>query len=73
MYSTPSHISTPLRLSTAEASQYTGIPEATLRYWRHNHTGPASYCIGARVYYDIADVDAWVADQKSATVRGGVA
>lgn len=72
MNSTPAQVPTPTRLSTTEASNYTGIPASTLRYWRHNHTGPASYSIGARVVYDLADLDAWIAEQKAATVRGGV-
>jgi hypothetical protein len=64
-------IPTPPRLSTAETSIYTGIPASTLRFWRHQGSGPASYSIGARVFYDVVDLDAWVAAQKAASVRGG--
>lgn len=71
MSSTPTPVSASPRLSTAEASDYTRIPGSTLRYWRHNRTGPASYSIGARVFYDITDLDAWIAAQKAATVPGG--
>lgn len=70
--STDAQVPIPSRLYTTGAAAYTGIPVSTLRYWRHNHTGPASYSIGARVVYDIADLDAWVTAQKAATVRGGV-
>ena len=60
------------RLSTAEAAEYTGIPANTLRYYRHREVGPASYKVGARVIYDLDDLDAWIAAQKTATVRGGL-
>lgn len=60
-------------LSTAGASIYTGIPESTLRYYRHLGVGPASYRIRHRVVYDVADLDAWIAAEKAKTVRGGVA
>jgi DNA-binding transcriptional MerR regulator len=60
------------RLSTADTSKYTGIAESTLRYYRHIGTGPASYTISSRVFYDIADIDAWVAAEKAKSLRGGV-
>lgn len=52
--STPAPVSASPRLSTIQASEYTGIPVATLRYWRHNRTGPASYLIGSLNATDIA-------------------
>ncbi len=60
------------RLSTAQAADYTGLAESTLRYYRHAGTGPASYTIGAKVFYDVFDCDAWLAAQKAASLRGGV-
>jgi DNA-binding transcriptional MerR regulator len=62
----------PTRLSTREASTYLSLSESTLRYYRHIGIGPASYVLGRRVFYDLADLDAWAEAQKSATVRGGV-
>lgn len=73
MNSTPTTVPTSSRLSTNDASRYAGVPVSTLRYWRHNGTGPASYSIGVRVFYDLADLDDWIAAQKAATLRGGVA
>jgi len=70
VYSTTTQTPASARLSTAEAASYTGIPVSTLRYWRHNRTGPASYVIGSRVWYDVVDIDAWITEQKAATVRG---
>lgn len=61
------------RLTTTQAEEYTGVPAATLRYWRSRGEGPASYTLGGRrVVYDLADLDAWLDAQKKATVRGGV-
>ncbi|MDN4520523.1 helix-turn-helix domain-containing protein [Mycolicibacterium austroafricanum] len=64
---------TKCRLSTAEAAEYAGIPANTLRYYRQLGTGPASYKLGSRVVYDLADLDSWLAAEKVKTVRGGVA
>jgi hypothetical protein len=61
------------KLSTPKASEYLLVPESTLRYWRHLGVGPASYVLGRKVFYDLVDLDDWVAAQKAATVRGGVA
>lgn len=58
-------------LSTAEVSEQTGIPAATLRYWRHCGTGPRSYTLGSSVRYDPQDVQDWLQAQKAATGRGG--
>jgi hypothetical protein len=63
----------PARLRTKDAAEYLGgVSEDTLRYWRYAGTGPRSYRLGRRCYYDMADLNAWIAEQKSATQRGGV-
>jgi helix-turn-helix protein len=66
------HADPPERMPTADAAEYTGLAAATLRYYRHAGIGPASYRIGAKVFYDRVDLDAWLAEQRAATVRGGV-
>lgn len=58
-------------LSTAEVSEETGIPTATLRWFRHQGIGPRSYRLGRGVVYDRVDVDAWRAAKKAATSAGG--
>ncbi|BBZ77467.1 hypothetical protein MANY_28040 [Mycolicibacterium anyangense] len=64
---------TPARLRTKAAAEYLGgVPEDTLRYWRYAGTGPCSYRLGRRCYYDLADLDSWIAAQKVTTQRGGV-
>jgi hypothetical protein len=62
----------PARVATAEAAHYTNLAESTLRYYRHANIGPKSYTIGVRVFYDIGDLDEWLAAQKAASLRGGV-
>ena len=63
----------PSRMLTPAAAEYCGLAESTLRYYRHADKGPISYLIGSKVYYDVADLDEWLATQKAATLRGGVA
>jgi DNA-binding transcriptional MerR regulator len=47
-------------------AEMTGLPEATLRYWRHVGIGPPSARLGRRVVYRRADVDAWIDEQFAA-------
>lgn len=47
-------------LRVPEVSELTGIPEATLRFWRHVGTGPPSAKLGRRVVYREAEVIAWI-------------
>jgi predicted DNA-binding transcriptional regulator AlpA len=53
---------TPMELlNTPEASVFTGIPEATLRWWRHlGDKGPRSAKLGNRVVYRKQDLVDWV-------------
>lgn len=60
-------------LSTADVSTRLRVPQATLRDWRHNNYGPPSFALGRNIKYDEAELNAWVADQKAATGRGGQA
>ncbi|WAC93574.1 helix-turn-helix transcriptional regulator [Mycobacterium sp. Aquia_213] len=64
---------TRIRLSTKQAAEHLGIPEATLRWWRHRgDLGPRSYALSARhVVYDLADLDAWAEQRKAETQRCG--
>lgn len=47
-------------LRISEVAEWTGIPEATLRYFRHQGTGPKSAKLGRRVVYRESDVQAWI-------------
>lgn len=57
-------------LGTKDVSEWTGIPEETLRYFRHRDEGPASFKLGRRVVYARADVERWIEAQRSATLSG---
>jgi hypothetical protein len=54
------------------ASEITGVPVGTLRFWRATNQGPRSYVVGGRLWYDVADLDAWTEQQKAQSIRGGV-
>lgn len=55
-----------------EVSDATGIPEATLRWYRSVGKGPKCFRVGRRIRYRKSDVIAWFAAQESASARGGV-
>jgi predicted DNA-binding transcriptional regulator AlpA len=46
-----------------EVAKMTGLPENTLRFWRHQGIGPRSARLGRRVVYRECDVVAWVEEQ----------
>lgn len=48
-------------MTTAEVAKYAGIPEPSLRWFRHvGQGGPRSFKLGRRVLYLRSDVDAWL-------------
>ncbi len=58
-------------IGTAEVSGMTRLPDGTLRYYRHTGIGPSSFKLGRRVVYRRSEVERWIAEQESATRRGG--
>ena len=52
------------RLTTAEASVYLGVSAHTLSQWRGYGRGPAYVKYGNKVWYLLADLEAWVASQR---------
>ncbi|ONM47173.1 helix-turn-helix transcriptional regulator [Nocardia donostiensis] len=59
-------------LITREVAELTGIPEGTLRFWRHKGVGPASFTLNAkRVVYRRSEIERWIEEQEAATRRGG--
>ena len=60
------------RVKIEGASEITGVPVGTLRFWRATNQGPRSYVVGGRLWYDVADFEAWMAAERAASVRGGV-
>jgi hypothetical protein len=60
-------------LTTQQASEWLGLPEATLRWYRHRgDRGPLSYQLGSRIFYDFGDLEKWERQQKAKTAKGGV-
>lgn len=57
-------------LTITEAAALLQTPVATLRWWRHQGTGPASFRIGRRVFYRRRDLEAWIAAQRERDNRG---
>lgn len=60
------------RVKIERASEITGVPVGTLRFWRATDQGPRSYVIGRRLWYDISDLEAWIENQKAQSLRGGL-
>jgi predicted DNA-binding transcriptional regulator AlpA len=54
-------------LNVNEVSHITRVPIPTLRWWRHQGTGPKSFKLGPRkVMYKESDVLAWLDEQYNA-------
>ncbi|MGH3601092.1 MAG: helix-turn-helix transcriptional regulator [Pseudonocardiaceae bacterium] len=56
-------------LTLNEVATMLRTPPATLRFWRHEGTGPRSFKIGRRVMYREADVTAWLDQQYARDPR----
>jgi hypothetical protein len=63
-------VTTAERVKIEGASDFTGVPVGTLRFWRATNQGPRSYVVGRRLWYDVADLEAWLEDQKAQSARG---
>ena len=50
-------------LRLPEVAEMTGLPENTLRFWRHQGTGPKSARLGRRIVYRERDVTDWIDQQ----------
>ena len=50
-------------LRLPEVAELIGLPENTLRFWRHLGTGPRSARLGRRVVYRERDVFEWIGKQ----------
>jgi predicted DNA-binding transcriptional regulator AlpA len=46
-------------ITSAEVAERLGVPEPTLRTWRHRGQGPEAVKIGIAVMYDPDVVDEW--------------
>jgi DNA-binding transcriptional MerR regulator len=57
-------------MTTAEVAEALRAPVETVRYWRHIGKGPKSFKLGRRVLYAVEDVEAFIADARSAAQVG---
>ena len=60
-------------LYTKQVATEYGLNYGTLRYWRSNDQGPASFTLGprGRVVYRRSEVERWLAEMEETTRRGG--
>jgi excisionase family DNA binding protein len=56
-------------LSTQDLAEYLDIPLATLYAWRYRGDGPPSFRVGRHLRYRISDVEQWIDDQATLTIR----
>lgn len=54
-----------VRMITEEVAEEMRVSPNTLAWWRQQGTGPRWYKLGRRVFYDRADVEAWLNEQKN--------
>lgn len=50
-------------MTTAEVAELCRTSPGTVRYWRHEGSGPTGTKIGRRVLYRREDVERWLEDQ----------
>jgi hypothetical protein len=55
-----------VRLGSRDAARYCALGFSTLAKFRIKSGGPRYYKIGAKVLYDSADLDAWLASKRAA-------
>jgi predicted DNA-binding transcriptional regulator AlpA len=61
-------------LRLQQIAERTGIPVATLRWYRHKGVGgPPTFLLAGRVVAFEDEVDSWIEQQHAATAVGGAA
>lgn len=58
-------------LTTAEVAAMVRAPQSTVRFWRHQGTGPRGFRVGRRVVYKVEDVQSWLDKQYAAGQHEG--
>jgi DNA-binding transcriptional MerR regulator len=59
----------PVIMTAEEVATMLRRSQNTLRYWRVSGVGPRYWRSRGRVFYDRADVDAWLDAERRGTVR----
>lgn len=55
----------PILLSVAGLTEYLGVSASTIRGLRSSGRGPVATTVGRRVFFQQADVDAWLSEQRT--------
>lgn len=58
-------------MTLEEVSVATGVPIATLRFYRTTGRGPRTFVLAGRVRAKRADVEAWIEEQYQAEAKKG--
>ncbi|GAA2534818.1 hypothetical protein GCM10010409_06070 [Mycolicibacterium diernhoferi] len=60
-------------LRTKQVTLQTGIPEGTLRWWRHCNEGPPSFKLGKKtVVYPADKLALWIASNEAVSTKGAL-
>jgi excisionase family DNA binding protein len=59
----------PRFLTIDEVAELLRTTPATLRWWRHQRSGPPAFRSGRRLLYDRADVEAYIAQLRDAAAE----
>lgn len=59
-----SPVTTPALLTTEQAAEWLTVTPAALRAWRTRGGGPAWIKLGNLVRYDVADLRAWLTENR---------
>lgn len=55
-------------LTTAEVAVRVRTSPETVRYWRHQGTGPRGFKVGRRVLYEENELSRWIAEKRDKQV-----
>jgi hypothetical protein len=53
-----------MKINQKQAAEHMGLPERSLENFRLRGGGPPYFKIGARVVYDTAELDSWLAARR---------
>lgn len=57
----------PKRLTEREAAGFLGVKSQTLQNWRQAGSAPPFYRIGAKIIYDLRELQEWMAERRVET------
>jgi excisionase family DNA binding protein len=66
----PSHLGLEPMIDVRTLAEYLGVPVSTVYDWRLNRKGPVGYRFGKHIMFAVADVRAWVEEQRESSPSG---